>query len=258
MTALTLTLCLLPAAHPHKPHEPAPVEWTVDGVKRHALVFAPKHPSANPPLVFAFHGHGGSAKESAQHFHIQHDWPEAVVVYMQGLHTKGRTDPEGEQSGWQGKAGDEHDRDLKFFDAVLATMREKYHVDERRVYATGHSAGGHFTYLLATARPDVWAAIAPSAAANKLHKGFHPVPVFQAAGKKDTTIPFDQQLKTIEELKAVNGCDSAGTHWAKDCTLYPSTKGAPVVAFIHNGTHAYPHQAPALIVKVFREHARGK
>ncbi len=260
MMALTLTLCLLPAGQPHKPHKaaaPAPAEWTVDGVKRHALVFTPTKPSAHPPLVFAFHGHGGSAKDSAEHFHIQHDWPEAVVVYMQGLHTKSRTDPEGKQSGWQGRVGDEGDRDLKFFDAVLAAMKEKHHIDEKRVYAHGHSAGGYFTYLLARARPDVWAAIAPSAAAPTVHKDFPPVPVFHAAGEKDTTVAFDRQKVTIEAVKAANGCDPAGAAWAKGCTLYASSKGAPVVTFIHNGTHAYPRQAPALIVKFFREHARG-
>jgi polyhydroxybutyrate depolymerase len=259
MTALMLTLCMLPAASPHKAkHEPPPAQWTIDSKTRHALVFAPKKPSANPPLVFAFHGHGGSAKESAEHFHIQHDWPEAVVVYMQGLHTKSKTDPEGKQSGWQGKVGDEGDRDLKFFDAVLATMKEKHHVDESRIYVTGHSAGGHFTYLLATARPDIWAAIAPSAAANAIHKGFRPVPVFQAAGEKDTTIPFERQMKTIEEIKSANGCEPDGTSWAKGCTLFKSSQGAPVVTFIHHGAHGYPPEAPALIVKFFREHSRPK
>jgi polyhydroxybutyrate depolymerase len=254
-----LTLCLLPGAKPHAAgHEPPPAEWTIDGKHRRALVFTPKKPSANPPLVFAFHGHGGSAKESAHEFHIQTNWPEAVVVYMQGVHTKSPTDPQGKQSGWQGKVGNEGDRDLKFFDAVLATMREKYHVDERRTYVTGHSAGGYFTYLLAAARPDVWAANAPSAAASTIHKGFPPVPVFHAAGKKDTTIAFDRQKKTIEAVKKANDCDATGTPWAKDCTFYASSTGAPVVTFIHNGTHSYPHQAPALIVKFFKENARGK
>ena len=58
--------------------------------------------------------------------------------------------------------------------------------------------------------------------------------------------------------QALNGCDTTGTEWAKGCTLYKSNKGVPVVTFIHGGTHAYPAEAPGLIVKFFREHARGK
>src|SRR3989442_764734 len=72
-------------------------------------------------------------------------------------------DPEGKQPGWQHAAGDHGDRDLKFFDAVLATMKEKHHIDENRVYSMGHSNGGGFTYLLAIARPGTFAAIGPSA-----------------------------------------------------------------------------------------------
>jgi polyhydroxybutyrate depolymerase len=255
MNALALTLLLLPAA------DPQPTDWTIDGVKRQALVYAPAKPGTAPPLVFAFHGHGGNMQRVAQVFHVHTLWPEAVVVYPQGLNTPGRTDPEGKQPGWQHAVGDHGDRDLKFFDTALATMKEKYHIDDRRVYSTGHSNGGGFTYLLAAARPDVFAAIAPSAggsAALAGRSGYKPVPVFHAAGEKDTVVPFERQKVMIEGVKALNGCEAAGTEWAKGCTLYKSDKGAPVVAFIHPGTHAYPAEAPALIVKFFREHARGK
>jgi polyhydroxybutyrate depolymerase len=51
------------------------------------------------------------------------------------------------------------------FDAVLATLKIAYKVDEKQIYATGHSNGGGFTYLLWAARWDEFAAIAPCAAA---------------------------------------------------------------------------------------------
>ena len=91
-------------------------------------------------------------RDFAYHKH----WPEAIAVYMQGLNTPGvLTDPEGKRPGWQKRVGDQNDRDLKFFDAVLATLKKDYRVDEKRVYATGHSNGGAFTYLLWAARGDV-------------------------------------------------------------------------------------------------------
>ena len=142
------------------------LEFKVDGVMREALVYAPSAAKTTAsPLVFVFHGHGGGSRQAARSFAMNQHWPEAISVYMQGLNTPGRlTDPEGRKPGWQSGAGDQHDRDLKFFDAVLARLKQDYQVDEKRIYATGHSNGGSFTYLLWAERGDVLAAVAPSAA----------------------------------------------------------------------------------------------
>ena len=141
-------------------------EWQVDGVVREALVYVPpKARTAATPVIFAFHGHGGTMNHAARTFGYHTLWPEAMVVYLQGLKTPGSlTDPEGKKSGWQSRLGDQGDRDLKFFDAVLTTLKQEYRVDEKRLYATGHSNGGGFTYLLWAARGDQFAALAPSAA----------------------------------------------------------------------------------------------
>jgi len=98
--------------------------WTVDGVQRQALVFAPAPvlaTNAQPvPLVFAFHGHGGNMTNTAQQMHIQTVWPEAIVVYPQGLNSPGQPiDPNGDKTGWQYEAnqadGSVGNRDLGFF-----------------------------------------------------------------------------------------------------------------------------------------------
>ncbi len=250
----TLLLLVLLAAQPEK------MEWKVGDVTRDALVFPPsKKGDAAPPLVFAFHGHGGTSQNASKTFKFQDEWPEAVVVYMQGLPTPGKTDPDGKKPGWQKTVGDQEDRDLKFFDAVLATMKEKYKIDEKRLYVTGHSNGGGFTYLLFAARPDLFAAIAPSAAGVGGLKGLKdvkPIPVMHIAGEKDDVVPFEAQKKTMDGVKEYNGCEAEGKEWAKGCTIYASSKDAPLVSFIHGGTHKYPAEAPALIVKFFKEHAR--
>jgi polyhydroxybutyrate depolymerase len=109
------------------------MEWKVDGVAREALVYAPATAKTAPsPVVFAFHGHGGTMKFAATKFACHEHWPEAIVVYMQGLKTPGTlTDPQGKLPGWQKTFGDQGDRDLNFFDAVLATLKKNIH------------AGGH-------------------------------------------------------------------------------------------------------------------
>ena len=58
----------------------------------------------------------------------------------------------------------------------------------------------------------------------------------------------------MEAVRKVNGCDAEGKEWAKNCTLYPSKTGTPFVSFIHPGAHNFPAEAPALIVKFFKEH----
>ena len=82
-------------------------EWTIDGVVREALVCAPANAKTNAaPVVFAFHGHGGNMNQVARGFAIHTRWPEAIVVYPQGLNTPGRlTDPEGKRTGWQHGSG---------------------------------------------------------------------------------------------------------------------------------------------------------
>ena len=54
--------------------------WTVNDELRKALVWMPEETNNTPPVVFAFHGHGGGAKSAARSFKMHEIWPEAVVV----------------------------------------------------------------------------------------------------------------------------------------------------------------------------------
>lgn len=238
-------------------------EWKVGTDVRKAIVFAPANASKEPaPLVFAFHGHGGTMGHAARTFAFQKQWPEAIVVYMQGLNTPGKlTDPEGKKSGWQPAQGDQQDRDLKFFDAVLASLKSDYKVDDKRIYATGHSNGGSFTYLLWAARGDVFAAVAPSAAVpGRSAADLKPKPVLHVAGETDPLVKYNWQKLTIERIKRLNGCDAEGKAWAKagelTGTQYASRTETPLVVVISPGGHQFPAEAPGLITKFFKEHAK--
>lgn len=232
--------------------------WQVDGVTREALVYVPAVAHQKPsPLIFAFHGHGGTMRNAAVMYHYHELWPEAMVVYMQGLNTPGRlTDPEGKKPGWQGMAGLQNDRDLKFFDAVLATAKETCKVDPKRIYSTGHSNGGGFTYLLWAERGDVFAAMAPSSAfaIKPIFDRFKPKPVLHVAGEADPLVKFAWQKMTMDQLSKLNGCVPEGKAWDTYGTLYESKTGTPVVTVIHPGTHTFLKEAPAMIVKFFKEH----
>src|SRR5262245_6283215 len=95
--------------------EPKSRSWDVGGVKREALVVAPKE-TKSPPLLFVFHGHGGTAKAAATRYAFHEHWPEE----------------EGKRTGWQHGIGDQKDRDLSIFDAMLASLKKDYAIDEKR------------------------------------------------------------------------------------------------------------------------------
>jgi len=233
-------------------------EFNLDGVARTALVYAPASAKTNPtPLVFVFHGHGGSARQAAENFAMEKQWPEAIVVYPQGLDTPGQiTDFAGNRPGWQGLMGDEGDRDLKFFDALLARLKTDFKVDAKRIYCTGHSNGGGFTYLLWLARPDVFAAVAPSSAAAKFAGQLKPKPVMICGGKDDPLVKPAWQEATMKLIRWNNGCTLTGKPWDKQGTIYSSDKGTPVVTFFYPGGHELNPESPALIAKFFKEQAK--
>lgn len=228
-------------------------------MEREALVYVPVSAKKEAaPLVFAFHGHGGRMMGAVRMFRIHEVWPEAIVVYPQGLKTPGKlTDPEGKRPGWQSGAGNQEDRDLKFFDAMLADLSGKFKVDSKRIYSTGHSNGGAFTYLLWAERGEKLAAVAPSAAiGDRDLKKAKPLPVMHLAGANDPLVKFAWQKIMIGVVKRWNGCSEQGQEWADLATLYPSEDGAPLVTVTHPGGHEFLASAPELIARFFKSQKR--
>ena len=74
------------------------------------------------------------------------------------------------------------------------------------------------------------------------------------SGRNDPLVKFTWQKRTMDVVRQVNGCASTGEPWDKQCTLYPSNNGTPLVTAIFPDGHQFNPAAPALIVKFFREH----
>jgi polyhydroxybutyrate depolymerase len=215
----------------------AAMEWTVDGTSRKALVHLPADTNG-APIIFAFHGHGGTMNFAVHRFRLHQLWPEAVVVYPQGLPTGTPRDLEGTRAGWLMLPGP-NNQDLKFFDAMLETAKHDWKTDPKRVYVTGHSNGGGFTYLLWGTRGDALTAVAPVAAGGaQLLRQAKPCPVLHIAGKNDRVVDFKTQERAVEAARRIN------------------TTNAPVEFVVHNGGHQYPDDAPEKIIAFFKQHAR--
>jgi polyhydroxybutyrate depolymerase len=106
------------------------------------------------------------------------------------------------------------------------------------------------------ARPEVFAAVAPSAAAAKYAMQLKPKPALIMGGQDDPLVKFAWQKLTMDAVRAVNGCSAAGEPWEKQGTIYPSKSGTPLVTFVYPGGHVFNTASPALIVKFFKEHER--
>lgn len=188
-------------------------------------------------------------------FDIQSEWKEAIVIYPQGLPSPGRLDPEGKQPGWQKGAGDQGDRDLKFFDAMLTWAKRTYKVDAKRIYAMGHSNGGSFTYTLWASRGDIFAAVAPSAALFGVGgRSAKPLPALMIGGTKDTIVPFENQKLNMERVKQLNQCGGAGTNLGNGVTAWSGKED--VWTYIYPGTHTFPDDGGKVIVKFFKSHPK--
>jgi polyhydroxybutyrate depolymerase len=227
----------------------AVVSWTVDGVKRDAIIYVPKSPAGKVPLVLSFHGHGDDM-ENFQYVGLQQAWPDAVVVYFQGLPSRDG------YRGWQVEPGEYGDRDLKLVDAALASLRQQYSVDDTRIYATGFSNGAHFTYLLWATRPNVFAAFAP--VAGRIRPAATPKvprPVLHIGGSRDAQVAFTDQEAAMRTAIRINGVDGKSRPCGTGCTVFGTETPAPVMTWIHPGGHEYPRGTSERIVAFFHEHA---
>jgi len=258
---LVVIVWMTTTVDPLRAVEPRIMKWTIEHVERDAIVYPPSAPRgrAGAPLVFVFHGHGDNAWFATEQFALQDLWPEAVVVYPQGLPTPAASDPRGERRGWQHQPGEVGDRDLQLFDAMLRSLRWRFRIDDRRIYAAGFSNGGFFDYILWARRAPTFAAFAPCAAALRPPLEISvPKPVLVVAGEQDQRVPFEEQRKNIETLRKINGCTGEGQLWESAATRYASPGGTPVVAYIHPYGHAVRRQAAELIVSFFQEHTLPK
>ncbi|WP_184544798.1 alpha/beta hydrolase family esterase [Mucilaginibacter sp. FT3.2] len=233
--------------------------WMVDGTDRQALVYIPATAKTDlTPVIFAFHGFGSDMQTMCSQHRFDKYWPEAIIVWPQGLNSPGGRVSVVDKPGWQLRQGTRNDRDLHFFDTMLQSLRANYKVDDKRIYATGHSNGGAFTYLLWATRGNVLAAVAPSAAptvptVNSLLK---PLPALQITGTNDHLVAPEKQLETFNTVLKVNSCSEEGKTDDTGATYYPSATGNTTILFKHPGGHIYPQEAIPVVIKFFKSVAK--
>jgi polyhydroxybutyrate depolymerase len=221
----------------------------VDGVPRSAVVRRGAKASGAAPLLFVWHGFGGTAERFVGAVRPETYWDDAIVVAPQGL---GRTFEEfgdRERPGWQVEVGEHGDRDLALFDAVMAELRPC--IDPDRVYSTGFSNGGFFSNLLGCVRGEVVDGIAPVGGGGRFPGECGPkVPALIIHGAQDEVVPFTMGEDAARHWAAHNGCPPAEPVQDGGCALYDCEADVRFCSF--EGKHNWPGTAAAQVASFLR------
>ena len=180
---------------------------TVNGTQRSYIVYAPKNLGTNRPLLISCHGMNQDANYQKGMLVIESvaDTAKFLTVF-----------PEGIDKSWDIGG----DRDINFVKALIDEMVAKYKIDRNRVYLSGFSMGGMFTYHAMNKIADKIAAFAPisgypmgGASANA---SVRPIPIIHTHGTSDDVVAFSGVQNSLNVWIKHNGCPTT----AKVTTRY--------------------------------------
>jgi polyhydroxybutyrate depolymerase len=182
------------------------VEWknlAWDGLERTYGVYVPAEVLDPAPLVFLFHGGGGSARktwaqEHGRSWRTLADEHGFVLVLPEGRPDPG--DPDAHR--WNDCRTDGEsttilstEDDVGFIVGLIDAVTEAVPIDPDRVYVTGVSNGGMMTYRLAIEAGDRFAAAAAVVAnlpdPSECGTPPSPIPILIMNGTDDLVVPFE-------------------------------------------------------------------
>ncbi|GAB3731941.1 hypothetical protein GCM10028862_12540 [Luteimonas pelagia] len=216
------------------------LEFEIEGQTRSVLLVVPNTPSDEPPpLVVVFHGRGDDSVAFANAVQLHRDWPEAIVAYP-----RGEVRPGTSMRGWQYRAGDQDDRDLKLVDRLLPVLAERFGTRPETTHAAGFSNGGHFVFLLMSERTEAFATYTVIGSVHpKFASDAPPRPVLYLFGRHEGRHYKDDWAKTVEALVRHNRTRGPLAEWKGCCHLQsPGPGGAPLVFGLYGAGHIWPHQ----------------
>lgn len=173
---------------------------TVGGARRTYYKYIPKDLGEKRPLLISMHGMNQDANYQKGMLSIESvaDTAKFAVVF-----------PEGEGRSWDIGGT----KDINFVLAIISDMEKKYGIDTDRVYLSGFSMGGMFTYHAINHIADRIAAFAPISGYPMGGQAFtssRPVPIFHTHGTSDDVVNFGGAQPILDGwIKRNNCCPSA-------------------------------------------------
>ncbi|MDE6695346.1 MAG: dienelactone hydrolase family protein [Muribaculaceae bacterium] len=193
-----LTLCLAALAFSCVSAATTWEKIKVNGVNRDIKVHVPKDTPSGSALVIACHGMNQSADwhDSNSRWTDVSDTAKFVLVF-----------PEGIDKGWDISGN----RDVDLVLAIIDEMEKKHNINTGRVYLTGFSMGGMFTYHCANRISDKIAAFVPVSGYPMWDKSAYssrPVPIMHVHGTGDDVCVFSGVQPTLDNWIKRNGCNT--------------------------------------------------
>jgi poly(3-hydroxybutyrate) depolymerase len=219
----------------------------VSGEREYVLSVPDDYDKDHPyPLVFGFHWRGGVADDVAGGqgpsfgaYYGLEERAEGSMLFVapEGLIDNGVT-------GWANPSG----RDITFTEALLDHLEAELCVDTERVFSTGFSYGGMFSYAVGCALADRFRAIAPISGAlwSGCEDGTAPIALWGMHGVTDTVVEIGPGRDARGEFLERNGCSDTSTPVEPSgCVSYDDCEaGAPLVWCEYNDGHWPPSYAP--------------
>ena len=169
----------------------------VGGTEREYKIYVPKDLGAKRPLLISCHGMNQDAAYQMGMLDIKSvaDTAKFVTVFPEGI----------------GKSWDlSGNRDINFMLAIIDEMVEKYDIDRGRVYLSGFSMGGMFTYHAMNKIADRIAAFAPISGypmgGATASPNVRPIPIIHTHGTSDDVVTFSNVKKNLNVWIKHNGC----------------------------------------------------
>ncbi len=224
------------------------------------------------PVVLVLHGGTGWAQQMAQNSHFSEiaNSYDFVAVYPEGWSrfphiAQTWNAPLSDDFGHVcGKATELDIDDVGFIADLLDDLGTRMAIDERRVFASGHSNGAMMSYRLAAELSDRIAAIAPNAGARIFDPlPPRPVPVLALHGALDNNVPwtggqgsglcdvvYPSQTESLLPLVAHNGCDPPRLVEVRGNARYyeapdPISGNTVALWWLTDGGHSWPGGEPA-------------
>lgn len=228
---------------------------SIKGIERSYHLFNPSQ-KANSPIIFLFHGNGGSADNIAGLSHVKAPYiPWFDIAVHEGLILvipDGTVGPKNSQ-GWNDCRNDAPripvSDDVGFITTLLDTLKTSLRYDDRKVYMVGTSNGGHFVMRLAQDIPHRMTAfasiVASGPAKSKCATATIPVSALFMNGTADPLVPY---LGGNTENGTVISTDSSIAYWVKRngtqtapiITQFPQKSSSKVISYRYaqgiNGT----------------------
>ncbi len=173
----------------------------VNGTDRKMKVYVPENTPSGAALVIACHGMNQDANwhDSNSKWAAVSDTAKFVLVF-----------PEGIDRGWDIGGN----RDVDFVSAIIDKMEKDHNINTGKVYLTGFSMGGMFTYHCANRIPEKIAAFVPVSGypmGDKSAYSSRPVPIMHVHGTGDDVCVFSGVQPTLDNWIKRNGCNTVET-----------------------------------------------